>query len=195
MSVERSGRMRVVSTSSVHPRPGCYDAIRMPLVALDHISMAYGHLPLLDDASLQIEPCERVCVIGRNGSGKSTLLQIVSGAVAPARGSVWRQNGLTMGRLAQDALVAGDRPVAEVVAEGLTGAREETWRGEQRVAVVLSRLRIPADATMASLSGGWRRRVLLARALVSEPDLLLLDEPTNHLDIETMTWLEPFLAH
>src|SRR5688572_9021083 len=166
----------------------------MPLVALDHVSMAYGHLPLLDDASLQIEPRERVCVIGRNGTGKSTLLQIVSGEVTPEQGGVWRETGLRMGRLAQDALVEGDRRVVDVVAEGLHDTGGESWRAEQRVGVVLSRLQIPADASMGTLSGGWRRRVLLARALVAEPDLLLLDEPTNHLDIDTMRWLESFLA-
>ena len=171
-----------------------YDAFRMPLVTLDRISMAYGHLPLLHDANLRIESRERVCVIGRNGTGKSTLLQIVSGDVAPQEGEVWHEPGLRIGRLAQDALIADDRRAFDVVAEGLRDPGADAWRTEQRVAMALSRLEIPADATMATLSGGWRRRVLLARALVGEPDLLLLDEPTNHLDIETMRWLEGFLA-
>jgi len=166
----------------------------MPLVTLDRVTMAYGHLPLLDDASLRIEPRERVCVIGRNGTGKSTLLQIVSGALVPPEGAVWHQPGLRVGRLAQDALVDGDRRAFDVVAEGIADTAGEAWRAEQQVEMALSRLQIPADATMATLSGGWRRRVLLARALVAEPDLLLLDEPTNHLDIETMRWLEGFLG-
>ena len=166
----------------------------MPLVTLDRISMAFGHLPLLDQASFRIEPRERVCVIGRNGTGKSTLLQIVSGDLSPEQGVVWRQPGLRIGRLAQDALVADDRRVFDIVAEGLVHSESESWQSDQKVAKVLSRLQIPADASMQTLSGGWKRRVLLARALAGEPDLLVLDEPTNHLDIETMRWLEGWLA-
>jgi ATP-binding cassette subfamily F protein uup len=166
----------------------------MPLVTLDKVTMAFGHLPLLHEASLRIEPRERVCVIGRNGTGKSTLLQIVSGSLVPQSGTVWHEPGLRIGRLAQDALVAADRRTVDVVAEGIADTAGDAWRAEQHVAMAMSRLRIPADATMATLSGGWRRRVLLARALVGEPDLLLLDEPTNHLDIDTMRWLEGFLA-
>jgi len=166
----------------------------MPLVTLDRISMAFGHLPLLDQASLRIESRERVCLIGRNGTGKSTLLQIVSGHLAPQEGAVWHEPGLRIGRLAQDALVADDRRAFEVVAEGLAGTMNDTWQSDQKVRMALSRLQIPADVSMGTLSGGWRRRVLLARALVGEPDLLLLDEPTNHLDIDTMGWLEAWLA-
>jgi ATP-binding cassette subfamily F protein uup len=166
----------------------------MPLVTLDRISMAFGHLPLLDQASFRIEPRERVCVIGRNGTGKSTLLQIVSGDLSPEQGVVWREPGLRIGRLAQDALVADDGRVFDIVAEGLAHSESESWQSDQKVAKVLSRLQIPADASMQTLSGGWKRRVLLARALAGEPDLLVLDEPTNHLDIETMRWLEGWLA-
>jgi ATP-binding cassette subfamily F protein uup len=168
--------------------------VRMPLVTLDRVSIAFGHLPLLHEASLRIESRERVCVIGRNGTGKSTLLQIVSGDVAPQEGAVRREPGLRVGRLAQDALVADDRKAFDVVAEPLRGMGSDAWRADQRVEMALSRFQIPADALMGTLSGGWRRRVLLARALVAEPDLLVLDEPTNHLDIEAMQWLEGFLA-
>jgi ATP-binding cassette subfamily F protein uup len=166
----------------------------MPIVTLDKVAMAYGHLPLLHEASLRIESRESVCVIGRNGTGKSTLLQIVSGSLAPQSGTVWHEPGLRIGRLAQDALVAADRRTFDVVAEGIADTAGDAWRAERHVEMALSRLQIPADVTMATLSGGWRRRVLLARALVAEPDLLLLDEPTNHLDIDTMRWLEGFLA-
>ena len=166
----------------------------MPLVTLDRVSMAYGHVPLLDQASLQIEPRERVCVIGRNGTGKSTLLRIIYGDETPQAGTVWRAAGLRVGRLAQDAPLAGDGLVFDAVAEGLGKSEVDHWDAEQRVRVVLSRLQIPADARVDALSGGWRRRVLLARALVGAPDLLVLDEPTNHLDVETMTWLETFLG-
>ncbi|MGH9146669.1 MAG: ATP-binding cassette domain-containing protein, partial [Vicinamibacterales bacterium] len=200
----------------------------MALISLVHISIAFGHLPLLDDASLQIEPGERVGLIGRNGTGKSTLLQIISGNQAPDCGSVRRQPGLQIGQLVQDATLSADRPVFDVVSEGLgdlgdlvaayhhtsvevaergTDAslaklgrlqheleERDGWRLEQSVELVLARLDLPSDVIVDSLSGGWRRRVLLARALVGQPDLLLLDEPTNHLDVEAMTWLETFLA-
>ena len=166
----------------------------MPLVSLDRVSLAYGHLPLLAEASLQIEPKERLCVIGRNGTGKSTLLQIAGGEVAPDAGSVWTQPGVRIGRLAQDAPLQDTRPVYDVVSEGLEHLGEDDWQRERRVKMVLSRLSLPPDVGVTTLSGGWRRRVLLARALVGQPDLLLLDEPTNHLDIESMTWLETFLV-
>ncbi len=199
----------------------------MPLVALDRVSIAYGHLPLLDTVSLQVEAGERVCILGRNGSGKSTLLQIVSGDQLPDAGTVWRQPGTSVARLVQDVPLSTDRTIFDVVAEGLgelsalvsayhhaaAGAargehgaldrlarlqheleERDGWRVEQRVEMVLSRLELPADAAVDTLSGGWRRRVLLARALVAEPDLLLLDEPTNHLDINAIEWLEMFLA-
>jgi ATP-binding cassette subfamily F protein uup len=167
----------------------------MPLVSLDHINMAYGHLPLLDDASLLIEAGERVCVIGRNGTGKSTLLHIIGGEVIPDAGTVWRQPALRIAHLEQDVPLSTDRPVREVVADGFSDhAHVETWHVDISVDMVIDRLDLPGDALVSTLSGGWRRRVLLARALVAQPDLLLLDEPTNHLDIEAMTWLESFLA-
>jgi ABC transport system ATP-binding/permease protein len=199
----------------------------MPLVSLDHISVAFGHLPLLDDVSFQIEAGERVCVIGRNGTGKSTLLRILSGDQAPDKGSVWLQPGLRRARLEQDVPLSADRPVFDVVSEGLGSlsalvadyhhtavlvATEATpalldklgrlqheleeqggWSIEQRVEMVLDKLGLPAEEIVNTLSGGWRRRTLLARALVAEPDLLVLDEPTNHLDIEAITWLETSL--
>jgi ABC transport system ATP-binding/permease protein len=165
----------------------------MPLVTLDRVSIAYGHVALLDGASLQVEARERICVIGRNGTGKSTLLRIVGGELEPDGGSVWQQPGLRIGRLAQDVLLQDARSVFDVVAEGLGNVTADEWQRDTHVKQVLSRLDLEAGASVAALSGGWRRRVLLARALVGEPDLLLLDEPTNHLDIESMTWLETFL--
>ncbi|PYR64674.1 MAG: ABC transporter ATP-binding protein, partial [Acidobacteria bacterium] len=167
----------------------------MPLATLDRVSIAYGHLPLLADASLLVEPRERVCVIGRNGTGKSTLLRIVSGELAPEAGTVWHQPGLRIGSLAQDVPLNDPRPVSVVVSEGIMPRPDvEEWQKDQLVALTLTRLGLPAQASVQTLSGGWKRRVLLARALVGQPDLLLLDEPTNHLDIETMTWLESLLA-
>jgi len=169
----------------------------MPLIALDHVAIAFGHLPLLDDVSLQLDARERVAIIGRNGTGKSTLLQIISGEVSPDSGTVWTQPALKIARLVQDVPLTATRPVFDVVAEGLQGLAghdAEEWRREHKVDLILSRLELDGEAVVDTLSGGWRRRVLLARALVAEPDLLLLDEPTNHLDIDAITWLEEFLA-
>jgi ATP-binding cassette subfamily F protein uup len=168
----------------------------MPLLSLEGVSVAFGHLPLLDSIALRIEPRERLAVIGRNGTGKSTLLKILTGAVQPDAGTVWLEPGLRLARLEQDVPLATDRSVAEVVADGHTQhtAGDEAWRTQHDVDLVLSRLGLDGEAIVDTLSGGWRRRVLLARALVGQPDLLLLDEPTNHLDIDTITWLEEFLA-
>jgi ABC transport system ATP-binding/permease protein len=200
----------------------------MPLIAVDGVSVAYGHLPLLDQVVLQIEPGERLALIGRNGTGKSTLLSVVAGDVVPDAGTVWRQPGLRSARLTQDVPLASDRTVFEAVSDGLGDLRalvvdfhhaaravavdaspaalarlgrlqheleeRDGWRLEQRVELVLSRLALSPDESVATLSGGWRRRVLLAQALVAEPDLLLLDEPTNHLDIEAIEWLEQLIA-
>ena len=91
----------------------------MPLVTLDQVSMAYGHLPLLDDATLKVDAGERVCIIGRNGTGKSTLLQILAGDVKPDGGAIWRQPGIGIARLVQDVPLVASRPVFDVVAEGL----------------------------------------------------------------------------
>ena len=146
----------------------------MPLVTLDRVSIAYGHLPLLADASLQVEPRERVCVIGRNGTGKSTLLRMISGELAPEGGSVWHQPGLRIGSLAQDVPLNDPRSVSVVVSEGFKNLGDiDDWRKEQLVALTLTRLDLPSEASVQTLSGGWKRRVLLARALVGQPDLLL----------------------
>jgi len=163
----------------------------MPLLSFDRVSIAYGHFPLLDNTSLQIEPGERIAVIGRNGTGKSTLLRLIDGSLPPDAGQVWRQKGVRVARLEQDVPLSTHRSVFDVVSEGLTEGAE--WERDQQVRFILSRLNLQADAGVDTLSGGWRRRVLLARTLVGAPDVLLLDEPTNHLDIEAITWLEDFL--
>ncbi len=170
----------------------------LPLLTLDSVSLAFGHLPLFDNANLRIDPGERVCLIGRNGTGKSTLLKIVSGELMPDAGTVWRLPGLRVSRLDQDVPGAAERTVFEEVAAGLAVVPQphderEAWRLEQRVGMVVSRLSLPGDRPLGELSGGWRRRTLLGKALVSQPDLLLLDEPTNHLDIDAIAWLEEYL--
>ncbi len=164
----------------------------MPLLTLDHISAAFGHVPLLDDASLQIDAGERIAIVGRNGTGKSTLLKIIAGELEPDAGTIWRGPGVKVSRLPQDVLEASAdrRIVHDVVAEGVHGLDEEDWERAQRVDQIIDRLDLDATAHVDKLSGGWRRRVWLARALAARPDVLLLDEPTNHLDIEAITWLE-----
>ncbi|MFZ4791098.1 MAG: ATP-binding cassette domain-containing protein [Candidatus Competibacteraceae bacterium] len=196
----------------------------MPLLSIDHLAIAFGAEKLLDDASFQLDPGERVCLIGRNGTGKTTLLRLLTGEVQPDSGDIWRQPGLRIATLAQELPTDTTATAFEIVASGLEGLgallaeyheathhlahtatpdglqrlerlqhdleARDGWRWQQRVETVISRLQLPADIPLAELSGGWRRRVLLGRALVGEPEVLLLDEPTNHLDLETIQWLE-----
>jgi ATP-binding cassette subfamily F protein uup len=165
----------------------------MPLLTLEQVSLAFGHLPLLENADLRIELGERLALIGRNGTGKSTLLKIVAGELAPDAGSVWTAPGLRIARLSQDVADLGIGTVRDEVAAGLRPGAADHWEVAHKVDVVLSRLGLPEERQVQELSGGWRRRVLLGKALVSEPDLLLLDEPTNHLDIDAIRWLEEHL--
>src|SRR5690606_3447140 len=162
-----------------------------PILRLDEVSLAFGSRPLLEHASLQVEPGERVCVVGRNGEGKSSLLKLVSQALLPDSGSVWLRPGTRRAVLEQDIVTVEAALVQEVVAAGLEGIDTvESWEIPTRVATVLSQLGLDGEALYENLSGGWRRRALLARALVVEPGLLLLDEPPHHLDIPAIEWLE-----
>jgi ABC transport system ATP-binding/permease protein len=163
----------------------------MPLLRLDNVSLRYGLKPLLEHADLQLFKGERVALLGRNGEGKSSLLKLVSHEIAPDSGDVWIRPGTRVGILGQEVTADGDESVRAVVTQGLAGASPEgEWQARLEVDRIISRLELDADAPLRTLSGGWRRRVLLARALVSGPDLLLLDEPTNHLDIDAIAWLE-----
>jgi ATP-binding cassette subfamily F protein uup len=171
----------------------------VPILHLQQASLAFGHLPLFEDADLRIDPGERIALIGRNGTGKSTLLKAIAGEIPLDAGVVWREPGLRVARLDQE--VPGDtadRTVHQEIARGLGPIvdleGEDGWRAEQKIKMVISRLGLPGDRPVRELSGGWRRRTLLAKALVSQPDLLLLDEPTNHLDIDAIQWLEEFIG-
>lgn len=192
----------------------------MPLVKLEGVSVSFSAAPLLDGVDFQIDPGERIALVGLNGAGKSTLMKVVNGQVHADHGSVWQDPAIRVAQLPQMLPAADERLVYDVVAEGLAEVRElreafevlshktdaaslqkmerlqlrlealDGWHLEQRVQTVLDRLGLDADTRMSELSGGWRRRAALGAALVQRPDLLLLDEPTNHLDIETIEWLE-----
>ena len=163
----------------------------MPIVRLEKVSLSFGLKPLLDEVSLQLRRSERVCLLGRNGEGKSSLLQLISRKILPDSGEIWVRPGARIASLAQEVSPASDALVRDVVQGGVElKTSEDAWQSELQVDQVLSRLGLTGDALMSALSGGWRRRVMLGRALVAAPDVLLLDEPTNHLDIEAITWLE-----
>jgi ATP-binding cassette subfamily F protein uup len=165
-----------------------------PILRLDDVSLAFGSRPLLEHATLQVEPGERVCIVGRNGEGKSSLLKLARRVLLPDAGEVWLRPGTRLAVLEQDIVAVPDATVDEVVSAGLAdiGGLED-WEIPTRVATVLSQLQLDGEVRYEQLSGGWRRRTLLARALVVQPELLLLDEPTNHLDIPAIEWLEELL--
>ncbi len=189
------------------------------MIKLDNIQMAFGHVSLLDGISLSLEKGERVGLIGRNGEGKSTLLKIIDGSLKADDGQIEIQQGHKVARLEQEPVFAAGDTIFQAVASALGEAgrllaeylsvdhADETqhdqiadlqqrleqfdaWGLQPQVEQILSRLELPAETQVSTLSGGWQRRVALAQALVQKPDCLLLDEPTNHLDIELIEWLE-----
>ena len=166
----------------------------MALVSLLDVSLSFGGAPLLDRVNLQIDRGERVCLVGRNGAGKSTLMKIIAGELNPDVGEVFRPPGAIISTLRQEVPV-GLAGTVRTVVEGAGGAYEEhnDWERHDRVERLLEQMGLPAEMEFASLSAGQKRRVLLARGLVEDPQLLLLDEPTNHLDLESIQWLEEFL--
>ncbi len=194
----------------------------MPLLTVQDLDYSVGGPLLIEQATFSIDRGERICIVGRNGAGKSTLLRLLDAELSPDGGRVIREIGVRVGRMAQevdagiqgqvfDVVAAGAGDLGELLAQyhHVSHAAEfdaklladlheridaaEGWTLESRVEKVIERLSLPAEAELSSLSGGMKRRVLLARALISEPDVLLLDEPTNHLDLPSITWLETFL--
>lgn len=193
------------------------------LLELRDIEVSFGTPPLLDHVTLQIEAGERVCIVGRNGAGKSTLLKVIGGQITPDDGHVSKQASVKIARLVQGVPDDITGTIYDVVAEGLgeVGAllrayhecsqqfdehsldklgqlqtqidAVDGWSANQQIDSTLSRLNLDGELEFNALSGGLKRRVLLAQALVIQPDILLLDEPTNHLDVAAIQWLEEFL--
>jgi ATP-binding cassette subfamily F protein uup len=190
----------------------------MALLTLADAHLAFGHVPLLDGAALALEGGERIALIGRNGAGKSSLLKILAGLDKPDDGLLQLQTGLRRVYVAQEPLFEIGSTVFDAVSEGVAEARTlrerferhdpaddmdavqtrlealDGWTWEQRVEQALQRLHLEPQSRVADLSGGTKKRVALARALVAAPDLLLLDEPTNHLDIDAIEWLQELLV-
>jgi len=169
----------------------------MPLVTLHELTIGYRGPLLLDKISCQIDAGQRIGLLGRNGAGKSTLLRILTGDVEPDGGEVAFAPGTRISLLPQEVPLGLCGRSRQVVEGGLPAGEpdpETHWRDALRVDQILARMQLDGDLPFESLSSGMKRRVLLARALVAQPDLLLLDEPTNHLDIEAIVWLEQFLG-
>jgi ABC transport system ATP-binding/permease protein len=187
----------------------------MALLTLANAQLAFGHVALLDHADFALEAGERVGLIGRNGAGKSSLLRILVGMERPDDGEVQRQQGLHMALVQQEPVLETEATVFDAVRSGLADVialiddythgrgdldalqgrieAQDGWNWQQRVDETLHRLHLEPDARIGALSGGNRKRVALAQALVRRPDVLLLDEPTNHLDLDSIEWLENLL--
>ena len=209
---------------AVKSSPGAAEPIRrtgdnpahMALITLLDAQLAFGHVPLLDHADFSLETQERVGLIGRNGAGKSSMLKILGGMEKPDDGTLQVQSGTRISYVAQEPQLDADATVFVAVRAGLErviGLIEEYcqghgdldamqseietldgWNWEQRVGETLQRLHLNPDAIVSTLSGGTKKRVALAQALVAQPDVLLLDEPTNHLDLDSIEWLEGLLV-
>ena len=193
----------------------------MSLIQLQHVDLGMGGPLLLNDINLVIEPGERVCIVGRNGAGKSTLMKLIAGDIEADDGKVLRKSGIVVSRMAQEVPQHITGSIFHVICAGLGDLGQlltryqdavnsadlnaisalqqqldthDGWNLEQRVKQLITRMELPEHINFDALSGGLKRRILLAQALVSSPDVLLLDEPTNHLDLEAIQWLEQFMT-
>jgi ATP-binding cassette subfamily F protein uup len=196
----------------------------MSILRLDQVELHFGTHIILDRVNLQLQRGDRLGLLGRNGAGKTTLFKVLAGDVTPDDGERWMAPTTRLARLEQELPATDDLSVYDLVAGGLPEAGQwiaryhqlieqgvnadmaelarvqhalethDGWQLQQKVEATIDRLELPSHKRLSELSGGWRRRVSLARALVGEPDVLLLDEPTNHLDIPTIEWLEEQLA-
>ena len=211
----------IIATRSNGPArgwpPSSPFSIYMALLTLLDAQLAYGHVALLDHTDFSLEAQERVGLIGRNGTGKSSLLRILAGQERPDDGTLQIQAGVRVAYVPQEPSLDAEATVFDAASEGLGAARAardaylrggdgadldalqsqieslDAWNWEQRVEETLQRLHLNGAQRVGDLSGGNRKRVALAQALVSRPDVLLLDEPTNHLDLDSITWLEELL--
>jgi ATP-binding cassette subfamily F protein uup len=187
----------------------------MALITLLNAQLAYGHVALLDRTDFSLESAERVGLIGRNGAGKSSMLKILGGLEKPDDGTLQLQQNLRIAYVAQEPVLDPEATIFQAASAGVAGVialieqythgegdldslqsaieAQDGWNWEQRVTETLHRLHLEADALVNTLSGGTKKRVALAQALVSQPDVLLLDEPTNHLDLDSIEWLEDLL--
>jgi ATP-binding cassette subfamily F protein uup len=197
---------------------GAQDNPDVALLSLTDAHLAHGHWPLLDGAALALEAGERLALIGRNGSGKSSLLKVLAGQDRLDDGLLQRTQGLTTRYVPQEPLLDEAATVFDAVADGVAEARAvraayeahapgidldalqtrieqlDAWNWEQRVETTLEHLALDGTRRIGDLSGGTRKRVALAQALVALPDVLLLDEPTNHLDLDGIVWLQELLV-
>lgn len=166
----------------------------MALLSLLDVYVSFGGPPVLDHLNLQVEEGERVCLLGRNGAGKTTLMKIAAGEAQPDSGTVTVPDGVCLARLTQEIPDSLPGTVREIVASGLRDDdHAEDWEKDLRVDDLVARLGLAEESLFDHLSGGLKRRCLLAKALAAKPQLLLLDEPTNHMDLESILWMEEFL--
>ena len=187
----------------------------MALITLLNAQLAFGHVALLDKTDFSLESAERVGLIGRNGAGKSSMLKILGGLEKPDDGTLQLQQSLRIAYVAQEPVLVPEATIFQAASAGVSRVialigqythgegdldalqsaieAQDGWNWEQRVTETLHRLHLDSDAVVSTLSGGTKKRVALAQALVSKPDVLLLDEPTNHLDLDSIEWLEDLL--
>ncbi|MDH5480027.1 MAG: ATP-binding cassette domain-containing protein, partial [Nitrosomonas sp.] len=201
----------------------------MPLITLEKACLAFGHHALLDHVNLQLDPGERVGLIGRNGGGKSSLLRALSSEIKLDDGKIWCAPNLKLAYVPQEPILDPTNTVYQEVSNGLGNISQilldyhavshalsegtddtdnllsrlqdlqaeleiqDGWSIQAKIETVIDKLNLPADTRIEHLSGGLKKRVALARALVISPDVLLLDEPTNHLDFSSIEWLEELL--
>ena len=167
----------------------------MSIVTLENVSIGYRGPTLLENANCRIDEHQHIGLLGRNGAGKTTLMRMILGVEEPDQGEVILHPDKQVGWLPQDVPQDMQGTVRKVVTAALEDSSLQQWEREHEVEKLASRMQLDLDANCNQLSSGWKRRVLLAKAIITQPDLLCLDEPTNHLDIASIRWLESFLAN